>query len=633
MEAKAEINKKILDCIIDICEKYYPRYHQDEEEREGFINFDHFIQPLKKYFSLNEIETYKEDEQIIHSYEQFTDDNLFYKCFLNDFKMYMKKILLKKKKTLLSRFEFENDGIFKNNISFIYYYNFALFMKYATDKFPELINENIYKIDLILLVIIFSPDYESSFENGVFDKFGTNYEVYTILMLELIDLIKDKKYKGYENLIEIENYEFKYPRKWEEIIKIAEHDILKFLFFYNEIASYSNIGISAFKVNPNFPQVTRMYYKFKNNSNLDFNQILKIVNDIIKRILESKAFDEKKNIIKEILNNKLINGKYKLLNEYEILINLEILSDFYSLNKNEYILQTIYFMDLLENLFNVNIKKKFKFSSFLDFIKNRTKIIEEMKNASNYTKDFENILSNNVFRNKIKTILKSPIIKNYYKNPKYYYNNGVSIKLSLIGKKKFIEIYENFIETYIENDEIYKRIIFKRMPYGVKGGITPYLSFIIDPFGVNMNSDLIDKSNYLETYLIILFIHETNHFSKRCNFIYRPLSICQTPKNFEGGDCIIHNIFGEEKINIIDNDLCNLVNNMKSWESNNIEEIKEFKENLKEIIISNNIDNEEELLKIKDKKKCLICFFNFRSLKKNDSKISYSRSNGGLFCF
>ena len=130
MEANAEINKKILDCIIDICEQYYPRYHQDEEENEVLINFDIFEQSLKKYFSLNEIKTYKENEQIMHSYEQFTDNNLFYKIFLNDFKMYMKNILLKKQKTLLSRIECENEGIFKNNISFIYSYNFALFIFY-----------------------------------------------------------------------------------------------------------------------------------------------------------------------------------------------------------------------------------------------------------------------------------------------------------------------------------------------------------------------------------------------------------------------------------------------------------------------------------------------------------------------
>ncbi len=48
MEANAEINKKILDCIIDICEQYYPRYYHDEEGNEALISFDIFEQSLKK---------------------------------------------------------------------------------------------------------------------------------------------------------------------------------------------------------------------------------------------------------------------------------------------------------------------------------------------------------------------------------------------------------------------------------------------------------------------------------------------------------------------------------------------------------------------------------------------------------
>ena len=48
MEDNAEINKKILDCIIDICEQYYPRYYHDEEGNEALISFDIFEQSLKK---------------------------------------------------------------------------------------------------------------------------------------------------------------------------------------------------------------------------------------------------------------------------------------------------------------------------------------------------------------------------------------------------------------------------------------------------------------------------------------------------------------------------------------------------------------------------------------------------------
>ena len=128
-----------------------------------------------------------------------------------------------------------NESLFNNNISFIYFYNMILFMKEISNKFPQVMNENIYKIDLILMISIFSPDYRITFENGVEDKYGINYESYSILMIELIDLIKEKKYEGYNNIIEIEQYEFKYPKNWNFFINQIETKILEFFFFKNYI--------------------------------------------------------------------------------------------------------------------------------------------------------------------------------------------------------------------------------------------------------------------------------------------------------------------------------------------------------------------------------------------------------------
>ena len=62
-----------------------------------------------------------------------------------------------------------NESLFNNNIPFIYFYNTILFMKEISNKFPQILNENIYKIDLILMISIFSPDYSITFENGVKD--------------------------------------------------------------------------------------------------------------------------------------------------------------------------------------------------------------------------------------------------------------------------------------------------------------------------------------------------------------------------------------------------------------------------------------------------------------------------------
>ena len=160
--------------------------------------------------------------------------------------------------------------------------------------------------------------------------------------------------------------------------------------------------------------------------------------------------------------------------------------------------------------------------------------------------------------------MSSSVVKNYYLNPKDYYEKKPQI-IKLIGDKTFIEIYENFLKNYIENDKLYDRIIMKRMPYGIKGAVISYLCFILNPFGVEMNNYIKDRNFYLESYLIIIFLHETYHFSKRSYYMNKPLSICITPKNYEGGDSIICSIFGEEKISIINTELCNEKNYLDSW--------------------------------------------------------------------
>ena len=150
-----------------------------------------------------------------------------------------------------------------------------------------------------------------------------------------------------------------------------------------------------------------------------------------------------------------------------------------------------------------------------------------------------------------------------------------------------------------------------------------------------MNNHIEDKKYYIETYLIILFLHETNHFSKICYYMNRPLSICKTPQNYDGGDSIIRSLFGVKKICIIKIELCKEVNNLNSWNLKSREEMKKFKKSLKNIIKSTNVKNtdEEKLIEIKNNQNCLICFSNYKDTNENESKISHSGSNNGFFIF
>lgn len=640
-----QYNNKILNCIIDICESHPPRYNYLGLESESFIKDDYFSKPLQKYFTLEEIKAYKGKEQLIHDYKKFENNNSFYKSLLEDFKLYMCDILLRKKRLVLIYPENDNlnQSLFNNNISFIYFYNFILFMKDIAIKFPKIINESIYKIDLILIVSIFSPNYSISFENGVKDKYGINYETYTILMIELIDLIK-KKYDVFDKIREIEDYEFKYPKIWEFYINQIELKIINFFFFKDYIIKERNDNslLNSYLINKNnetdsseyFNQIGKIYEKFKLDKKVNLDDINKNLDIVIKDIVQGKSFDDKKKIVKEILDNINYNDNYKILNEYNLLSNLGILYEFYSLNKNEIQLQLIHCFDLMDNMENAKNISKFKISYFLEYILNRRKIIQELKTAKDYSKDFLDILNDKEFRNKIKIILRSPVVINYYKNPKYYLGNKSRI-IKLIGDKEFIEIYDSFVKNFIDNDLLYERIISKRMPYGIKGAVTTYLCFILDPYGIDINDNVQDKKDYLETYLIILILHETNHFSKRSYYMNQPLSVCKTPNNYEGGDSIIHSIFSEEKICIINSELCKEVNNLDNWNSKIPEDIKKFKKSLKTIIENLDLDdtNEERLAKMKNEHNCLISFANYKNPSKNESKITYTGTNNGFFRF
>ena len=54
-----------------------------------------------RYFTLEEIKAYKGKEQLIHDYKKFENNNSFYKSLLEDFKLYMCDILLRKKLSII----------------------------------------------------------------------------------------------------------------------------------------------------------------------------------------------------------------------------------------------------------------------------------------------------------------------------------------------------------------------------------------------------------------------------------------------------------------------------------------------------------------------------------------------------
>ena len=626
-----ESNKKILDCIFDICDCYLPNY----DTIDSYQDFETlFVQIIKKYFDLKDSFKYKGRVQMIHDNKSYLDNKCFYNILLDDFKLYIYNIInninLKTSPdyNILKR-------VFDTNISFIHYYNFIIFLINISNQFPQIIYEDKYKLDLLMIIAIFSPDYEPSFEKGVTDKYGINYESYTILKLELIDLIKEKKYDGYNDNIdffEIEKCEFKYPKKWENIMSQMEEDIIG-LFLFNKFI-YLYLYEKRCKCIKDIEyldgQKFNIFKKFLINPELNIQYVNKIISNIKNSIITCKSINDKKKFVENIKNNLITNNDYKLLNDYGILINLDILLQLYSLQQNELFLHIIYFSDILQNQNQLN---EFKPKTFFDFIKNRSLIIEDLRKANNYENEFKKILADKKFRERIRKIMNSNLIKKYYEEPKYYADETFET-IKTIDQTNFIDIYNRFYKVYIESDKIYEMIVIKRMPYGVKGSITPYLNFILDPYGFEMKNNICEKEKYkyIENYLIILFLQETNLFSKRSNFLNKPLSISKTPKHYKGGESIIKYIFGIKHINIINDKLCKILDNNDFWATENPEQFYET------IINNLKVENEskifEELIKIKNEQNCLITFSNYRKPKSDKSKSTFTKymSKGCLIC-
>ncbi len=80
-ERNIEYNNNILDCIRDICESHPQRYNNLGIEYLLINDDDFFIKKVEKYFSTEEIISYKGKEQFIHDYKQFVDNNFFIKIY------------------------------------------------------------------------------------------------------------------------------------------------------------------------------------------------------------------------------------------------------------------------------------------------------------------------------------------------------------------------------------------------------------------------------------------------------------------------------------------------------------------------------------------------------------------------
>jgi hypothetical protein len=391
--------------------------------------------------------------------------------------------------------------------------------------------------------------------------------------------------KGKE-IINSQEYFYICIKEIEKIFKI-KCDEINTIFDNKWINEYNKI-ISSFKKTQkmNIKKAIKdiQSYYIKKNDYIKFDETSKIleilkennnnidIESIINNIKYKKHFD----LYLEIMANE--NGYNKnntKISEYELVIQLikkkifEFKDIFYLTNLNDilYLISVRPLYDSFKIFDNISdMYKEFKLNNEL--------LLNESKN--DLTTELNNILQDNNFYKKFKKILESKAVKYYLMNKRKFKDNNDSIIIDKSTDDFDDDLsngYINFMNFYNKNKDCFKKlIIFKYLPNFSRAFVDPNMRIILNPLFIKL-SDLLNeneekKKEILESYLIIILIHEIEHLLKFMNENnFSRYKIPQTQNNKEDGKMFINYLFGIPVINSISYSQAKDINNEKNWEN------------------------------------------------------------------
>ena len=316
----------------------------------------------------------------------------------------------------------------------------------------------------------------------------------------------------------------------------------------------------------NFDETSKILENLKeNNNNID-------IESIINNIKYKKHFDL---YLEIIANENGYNKNNTKISEYELVIQqikkkiFEFKDIFYLTNLNDilYLISVRPLYDSFKIFDNISdMYKEFKLNNEL--------LLNESKN--DLTTELNNILQDNNFYKKFKKILESKAVKYYLMNKRKFKDNNNSIIIDKSTDDFDDDLsngYINFMSFYNKNKDCFKKlIIFKYLPNFSRAFVDPNMRIILNPLFIKL-SDLLNeneekKKEILESYLIIILIHEIVHLLKFMNENnFSRYKIPQTQNNKEDGKMFINYLFGIPVINSISYSQAKDINNEKNWEN------------------------------------------------------------------
>ena len=205
----------------------------------------------------------------------------------------------------------------------------------------------------------------------------------------------------------------------------------------------------------------------------------------------------------------------------------------------------------------------------------------------------EDILNDNNFYEQFFKILNSNIIKTFFTS---HLLIGTKEEFQIQNEKSndsenFSEAYSCFIKQYDKKNDNYtefKKLLFlKILPSGDRAYTLRYLKkIVINPVQFFLGKEIketIDIITILKGYLIVILLHEIEHFLRLLDDSENVSPL--TPRDKEGGRMFIRYIFGVLSINHINLNQAKLILNNDTWNAH---------ENLKKIFSGQLEDYDEE---------------------------------------
>ena len=241
------------------------------------------------------------------------------------------------------------------------------------------------------------------------------------------------------------------------------------------------------------------------------------------------------------------------------------------------------YLSSFKKFFDMNLDNEILFCSMLmpNFEFGATNQLELITNTENNVINLEDdeireiikeILNGDKFYKYFFSILKTDLVKKFLTNIIYLDENGeeyIFPDSKIENSECFKNIYEKFMK-YDDEENSFKDfknlIIIKTLSKGDRACvITKLKKYIINPsqFFIGNKIEKSEIKEIIEAYLIVIFIHETEHFLRLLNNNGEVFN--RTPRKKEGGRLFIKYIFGVESISHINESQAKNILNLNNW--------------------------------------------------------------------